>query len=175
MSHSTTPPPVATSSSAPMPNTQPASQSSTSFTPIVPAAISAPAIASYSDPLSSNPIHRDLQRSIQQFNVLSPKAGSSIATLASGMQLDTPDRTHQAAASVGASANVSLASGEFAPANATTTTATVNASAPSNTDMLYMMQQQISMLEQQLKYAQAHISESERHSLVTVPLSRRLL
>ncbi|CAD7000823.1 unnamed protein product [Ceratitis capitata] len=68
--------------------------------------------------------------------------------------------------------NVSLASGEFAPANATTTimpTATVNASAPSNMDMLYKMQQQISMLEQQLKYAQAHISESERHTLVTVP------
>ncbi|CAD7001737.1 unnamed protein product [Ceratitis capitata] len=152
MSHSTTPPPVATSSSAPMPNTEPASQSSTSFTPI---------------------------RLATKHSALCPKAGSSSATLASGMQLDTPDRTHGvseftshpihasinsgSSALVGASANVSLASGEFASANATTTimpTATVNASAPSNMDMLYKMQQQISMLEQQLKYAQAHISES---------------
>uniref|UniRef100_W8B654 Uncharacterized protein n=2 Tax=Ceratitis capitata TaxID=7213 RepID=W8B654_CERCA len=104
------------------------------------------------------------------------------------MQSDTPDRTHQvsyfishlkhasinsgSSTSVVASANVSLVSGELAPANAITTimpTATLNASAPSYMHVLYIMQQQINMLRQQLKYAQAHISESERHSLVTVP------
>ncbi|CAD7000898.1 unnamed protein product [Ceratitis capitata] len=165
-SHSTTPPPVFTSSSAPKLNTEPASHSSTSFTSIVAATISAPGNVSYSAPLSSNPMHRDLQRSIQQFNVPCPKAGSSSATQASGMQLDTPDRTHQLSdltsrpihasitlgrsSSVGTSANVSLASGGFAPAHVTTTimpTATVNALAPPNMNMLYMMQQQMNMLE----------------------------
>ncbi|XP_017469916.1 PREDICTED: nuclear pore complex protein DDB_G0274915-like [Rhagoletis zephyria] len=200
---SSAPPPSAIKLSGPgtpPSSTPPINASAFSVSPAnaLPSSVMPPPAPAYSAPLTGASRHRDPQHSIQQFNVPSYTAKPSSALPASGLQASIFDQTHQvsdftsnpihvnanpnAAASVGVSASVNLATSEFAPViattmaptalvNATTTmpTATVNALAPSQMDILYIMQQQISMLELQLKFAQAQISEGERQRIATVP------